>query len=183
LQEGGPPAFAHRVILAATLAASYGIYGPAYELAENAPAAPASGRSESEEYLHSEKYEIRQRSREAPGSLVPLITKLNSIRRNNPALQSNDSLHFHSVDNPNLICYSKSSTDLENVILVVVNLDSFCQQSGWTDLDLTKLNLLPDAKFNVQDLLHDAEYAWAGRRNYVTLQPGTTPAHVFRVVR
>jgi starch synthase (maltosyl-transferring) len=183
LQEGGPPAFAHRVILAATLAASYGIYGPAYELAENAPAAPAPGRSESEEYLHSEKYEIRQRSRKAPGSLVPLITKLNSIRRDNPALQSNDSLHFHSVDNPNLICYSKSSTDLENVILVVVNLDSFFQQSGWTDLELTKLNLMPDDKFIVQDLLHDAEYAWTGRRNYVTLQPGATPAHVFRVVR
>jgi starch synthase (maltosyl-transferring) len=183
LQEGGPPAFAHRVILAATLAASYGIYGPAYELAENAAAPPPPGRSESEEYLNSEKYEIRQRNRKAPGSLVPLITKLNSIRRSNPALQSNDSLQFHSVDNPNLICYSKHSPDFENIILTIVNLDSLFQQSGWTDLDLGKLKLLPDVKFIVQDLLHGDQFAWTGRRNYVALQPGTSPAHIFRIIR
>ena len=83
LQEGGRPAFMHRVILAATLAASYGIYGPAYELAENAPAQPPPGKTESEEYLDSEKYQIRQRDRNATGSLVPLITALNRIRREN----------------------------------------------------------------------------------------------------
>jgi starch synthase (maltosyl-transferring) len=183
LQEGGPPAFAHRVVLAATLAASYGIYGPAYELAENAPAPPAHGRKESEEYLNSEKYEIRHRSRKAPGSLVPLISRLNRIRCNNPALQSNDSLHFHSIDNPNLICYSKSSPNFDNIILVIVNLDSFFQQSGWTELDLAELNLLPNESFIVQDLLHSDQYAWSGRRNYVALQPGTRPAHIFRIVR
>ncbi len=100
LQEGGRSAFMHRLILAATLSSSYGIYGPAYELAENAPARPPAERAESEEYLDSEKYEIRQRSRNAPGSLVPLITSLNQIRHANRALQSNASLHFHSVDNP-----------------------------------------------------------------------------------
>ena len=129
----------HRVILAATLAANYGIYGPAYELAENAPAKPPEGKNESEEYLDSEKYQIRQRDRNTPGSLVPLITSLNRIRRENPALQSNASLHFHSIDNPQLICYSKSTPDFDNTILVVVNIDSFNEQTGWTNLDLDKL--------------------------------------------
>ena len=88
LQEGGRPAFMQRLILAATLTANYGINGPAYELSENAPAKPAPGKAESEEYLDSEKYEIRQRDRHASGSLVPLMTELNAIRRANPALQS-----------------------------------------------------------------------------------------------
>ena len=95
-----------------------------------------AGKAESEEYLNSEKYEIRQRNRNAPDSLVPLITSLNRIRHANRALQSNTSLHFHSVDNPQLICYSKSTPDFDNTILVVVNLDSFNEQSGWTTLDL-----------------------------------------------
>ena len=101
LQDGGRPAFMSRLILATTLTANYGIYGPAYELGENAPAKPAPGKTESEEYLKSEKYEIRQRDRNAPGTLVPLITQLNQIRRTNPALQSNESLQFHATDNPN----------------------------------------------------------------------------------
>ena len=139
LQEGGRPAFMHRLILAATLSSSYGIYGPAYELAENAPARPPNGKAESEEYLDSEKYEIRQRNRNAPDSLVPLITSLNRIRHANRALQSNASLHFHSVDNPQLICYSKTTPGFDNTILVVVNLDSFNEQTGWTTLDLDQI--------------------------------------------
>ncbi|MFP5205467.1 MAG: alpha-1,4-glucan--maltose-1-phosphate maltosyltransferase [Acidobacteriota bacterium] len=184
LQEGGPPAFMQRIILAATLAASYGIYGPAYELAENAPAAPAPGRSESEEYLNSEKYEIRQRDRNAPGSLVPLITKLNQIRRENVALHSNESLRFHPVENPNLICYSKATPDFDNLLLMVVNLDAVYEQSGWTDLDLGALGLKAEESFVVQDLLNGGDqYVWKGRRNFVALRPGTKPAHVFRVRR
>jgi starch synthase (maltosyl-transferring) len=104
LQSGGRPAFQQRLILAATLAASYGIYGPAFELCENLPIKPGS-----EEYLHSEKYEIRRWDRRDPNSLAPLITLLNQIRRTNPALQSDLSLHFHPVDNPHLIAYSKST--------------------------------------------------------------------------
>ena len=123
----------YRLILAATLVSNYGIYGPAYELAENAPANPPAGRSESEEYLDSEKYQIRQRDRNRPDSLVPLIATLNRIRRENRALQSNASLHFHSIDNPNLICYSKATPGFENTILVVVNIDSFNDQIGWTE--------------------------------------------------
>jgi starch synthase (maltosyl-transferring) len=182
LQEGGRPAFMHRLILAATLAANYGIYGPAYELAENAPAPPPAGKAESEEYLDSEKYEIRQRDRNAPGSLVPLIAALNRIRRDNRALQSNGSLHFHSIDNQNLICYSKSTAGFENTILVVVNIDSFNPQSGWTDLDLERIGVSVNGSFLVEDLLGDAKYTWQGR-NYVALQPGIQPAHIFRVSR
>ena len=105
-----------RFILATTLGANYGIYGPAYELGENTPVKPGS-----EEYLNSEKYQIRHWDRTAPHSIAPLITQLNHIRRENPALQSNDSLHFHPADNPNILCYSKTHGD--NRILVAVNLD------------------------------------------------------------
>ena len=183
LQEGGPPAFAQRVVLAGTLSSSYGIYGPAYELAENMPARPAPGRSESEEYLHSEKYEIRQRARSAPGSLVPLITALNRIRRANPALHSNDSLYFHSIDNPQLICYSKATPGFENVILTIVNLDAIHEQSGWTSLDLGRLGLPPDDRYLAEDLLSGERYAWNGHRNYVVLLPGSKPAHILRLLR
>jgi starch synthase (maltosyl-transferring) len=181
LQEGGRPAFIHRVILAATLSSSYGIYGPAYELAENSPAKPPDGQRESEEYLNSEKYEIRQRDRNVPGSLVPLITTLNNIRNANQALQSNESLHFHSIGNPQLICYSKSTPGLENIVLVVVNLDSFNEQFGWTNLDLGRLGLAANETFQVEDLLSGAVYTWEDRRNYVALRPGVQPAHIFRV--
>ncbi|WP_058188648.1 alpha-1,4-glucan--maltose-1-phosphate maltosyltransferase [Terracidiphilus gabretensis] len=182
LQEGGRSAFMHRVILAATLTANYGIYGPAYELAESAPARPAPGKTESEEYLDSEKYEIRQRDRNAPDSLVPLISKLNQIRHENRALQSNTSLHFHTVDNPQMICYSKTTPDFENTILVVVNLDSTNEQIGWASLDLDKIGCSPNESFLVDDLLNGAQYTW-GNHNYVALQPGTKPAHIFRVKR
>ena len=182
LQEGGRPAFMHRLILAATLSSSYGIYGPAYELAENAPAQPPAGRAESEEYLDSEKYEVRQRNRNAPGSLVPLITILNQIRHTNRALQSNASLHFHSVDNPQLICYSKTTPGFDNTILVVVNLDSFNEQSGWTKLDLSQIGCSGTDKFLVEDLLSGAQYTWS-ERNYVALRPGVQPAHIFHVSR
>jgi starch synthase (maltosyl-transferring) len=183
LQDGGKPAFMFRLVLAATLTANYGIYGPAYELCENAPAKPAPGRTESEEYLMSEKYEIRQRDRKADGSLVPLISSLNQIRRTNPALQTNETLQFHPVDNPNIIAYSKTTRDLKNAIVVILNLDPLYQQSGWVDLDLPRLGLGPGDSFVMEDLLNGPSYTWQGRRNYVVLRPGTQPAHIFRVNR
>ena len=182
LQEGGRPAFMHRVILAATLAASYGIYGPAYELAENAPARAPEGKTESEEYLDSEKYQIRQRDRNQPDSLVPLISKLNRIRRENRALQSNASLHFHWIDNPQLICYSKATPDFVNTILTVVNIDSFNVQTGWTHIDLGKIGCSAQESFQVDDLLTGEQYLWRDR-NYVALRPEAKPAHIFRVTR
>jgi starch synthase (maltosyl-transferring) len=183
LQDGGRPAFMLRLILAATLTANYGIYGPAYELSENAPAKPAAGKTESEEYLDSEKYEIRQRSRNAAGSLVPLITQLNAIRQANAALHSNNSLRFHPTDNPQLICYSKTTEGKSNAILVVVNLDPAYGQTGWVDIDLASLGLVAGETFMVDDLLSGAQYTWQDHRNYIALRPGTQPAHIFRIVR
>ena len=182
LQTGGRPAFMQRLILATTLAASYGIYGPAYELGESVPL-----RQGSEEYLNSEKYQIRRWDRSAPHSLSPLVTKLNQIRRTNPALQSDWSLHFHHVDNPQILCYSKSAPGIDgaaaNVILVAVNLDPVYEQAGWIDLDLKDLGIGHNEYFDVEDLLTGTHYRWHDRSNYVALRPQVMPAHIFRVTR
>ena len=191
LQDGGRTAFMQRLILAATLTANYGIYGPAYELGENDAMPPAPGKTESEEYFNSEKYEIRQRDRNQPHSLVALITNLNHIRRANPALQSNGSLVFHDVDNASIMAYSKSVNDPllltkvpgENTILVVINLDPVNEQAGWVDLDLKVLGIPYDQNFAVEDLLTGVRYMWHDRSNYVALRPDVQPAHVFRILR
>lgn len=186
LQEGGRAAFMQRLILAATLTANYGIYGPAYELGENAPATPSIGKTESEEYLDSEKYEIRQRNRNQPHSLVGLITNVNNIRRANLALQSNGSLHFHSADNSNILCYSKSAINSQgasNTILVAINLDPWAEQGGWIDLNLGILGIPYNENFDVEDLLTGMHYTWHDRSNYVALRPEVQPAHIFRITR
>ncbi len=177
LQTGGLPAFRSRLVLATTLTANYGVYGPAFELGENTPTRPGS-----EEYLDSEKYEIKPWDLLSRASLRPLITSLNQIRRLNPALQSNENLRFHATDNPSLICYSKRTVDGDNTILAVVNLDPFTEQIGWVDLDLDALGLAADAAFEVHDLLTENTYRWQGKRNYVALRPAEKPAHIFQVV-
>ena len=174
LQTGGRPAFLVRLILAATLGASYGIYGPAFELTEHRPREKGS-----EEYLDSEKYEIKHWDIDRPDSLRDVIAAVNRARRENPALQQDWELRFHGTDNDRLVCYSKASGD--NVILVVVNLDPRWTQAGWTDLDLAALRVPPDTPFEVRDLLTDAAYTWTGARNYVKLDPSRMPAHLFRV--
>ncbi len=176
LQNGGRNAFKQRLILAATLGANYGIYGPAFELSENLPAKPGS-----EEYLNSEKYEIRQWDRAASHSLAPLITQVNQIRRNNAALHSDNSLHFHATDNPNILSYSKSTGD--NCILVAINLDPTQEQAGWIDLDLKQLAIPHNVNFEIEDLLTGTRYHWHDRSNYVALNPDVMPAHIFRLVR
>ena len=176
LQEGGRPAFMQRVILAATLSANYGIYGPAYELLENKPMKPGS-----EEYRDSEKYEIRSWDRTASFSIAPLIKRLNQIRHENLALQSNERLVFHNVDNPNLLCYSKSTADHDNTVLVAINLDDRQEQAGWIDLDLKALAQPHGESFDVEDLLTGDHYEWRDRSNYVALRPDVMPAHVFRL--
>jgi starch synthase (maltosyl-transferring) len=178
LQVGGRPAFLSRIVLAATLGPNYGIYGPAYELLENTPVRPGS-----EEYLNSEKYQIRDWDLAAPHSIAGAIANINRARRENPALHANHDLHFHSTDNPYLISYSKSSADGSNHVLTVVNLDSFHRQSGWIDLNLGQLGLRPDESFQLLDALTGARYLWQGSRNYVELDPGRIPAHIFRVLR
>ena len=178
LQRGGRPAFMARFVLAATLGASYGIYGPAFELWENRPREAGS-----EEYLDSEKYEIKQWEIERADSLKEFIGLVNRIRRENPAFHRDESLHFHSTDNDQLICYSKSTPDGSNVILVVVNLHPYQTHSGWVQLDLERLWLDPQHPFLVQDLLTNAYYHWDGPRNYVEINPHSTPAHIFCVRR
>jgi starch synthase (maltosyl-transferring) len=176
LQFGGRPAFMARLILAATLGASYGIYGPAFELCENTAREPGS-----EEYLNSEKYEIKSWNLDQPGSLKELIARVNRIRRENRALQSDRSLRFHPVDNPDIIAFSKTTEDRNNVILTAVNLDPHHTQSGWVELPLEELGLDPQQSFQVHELLTDARYLWHGPRNYVQLNPDSVPGQIFRV--
>jgi starch synthase (maltosyl-transferring) len=176
LQTGRRSAFASRLVLAATLASSYGIYGPAFELMEHTPPEPGS-----EEYLNSEKYEIRTWDLDRKDSLAPLVTRINEIRRENPALHDIRRLRFHGIDNQQLIAYSKTTEDYSNVILVVVNLDPRNPQSGWTSLDLGELGVGPMDSFEVEDLLTGASHTWQGSSNFVRLDAGGEPAHVFRV--
>jgi starch synthase (maltosyl-transferring) len=176
LQKHGRPAFISRAVLAATLAANYGIYGPAYELMEHAPREPGS-----EEYLDSEKYEVRTWDVARGDSLAPILKKLNTIRKENPALQSDWSLQFHSIANDQLICFSKKEE--ANLILVVVNLDPYNVQSGWVSLPLAELGIPEGEEYLVDDLLGGGRYLWKGAHNYVELSPYTLPAHVFRVLR
>jgi starch synthase (maltosyl-transferring) len=178
LQHGGRPAFMARLVLAATLGASYGIYGPAFELCENRPREAGS-----EEYLDSEKYEIKHWDIDRADSLKEFIGRVNRIRRENPALHNDWSLRFHSVDNDQLFCYSKSTPDVSNVILVVVNLSHYHTHSGWVELDLDTLGLEPERPFQVQDLLTNAYYLWQGSRNYVKVNPHSVPAHILLVRR
>jgi starch synthase (maltosyl-transferring) len=176
LRDGGRPAFMTRLVLAATLGANYGTYGPAFELCEN-----RRKDRESEEYLNSEKYEIKHWDIERPDSLKGFIARVNGIRRENPALQSDLSLRFHNTDNDQLICYSKRTEDHANVIVVVVNLDYRYKQSGWVALSLEELGLDYDQSYEVHDLLTDTVYRWQGPRNYIELDPKKIPAHIFRV--
>jgi starch synthase (maltosyl-transferring) len=174
LQHGGRPAFMIRLVLAATLGANYGIYGPAFELAEH-----RAVRQGSEEYLDSEKYQIRNWDLDNPASLSGLITTVNKIRRENPALRDDLSLQFHPVDNEQIIAYSKTTDDLLNIILVVVNLDPERTQAGMIDLPLGALHLDLRQPYQMHDLLTDAKYVWRGSRNYVELNPQRLPAHIF----
>ncbi len=176
LQAGGRPAFVSRLILAATLGANYGIYGPAFELCVNAPREPGS-----EEYLDSEKYQIKDWNSESSDSLRELIMRVNQIRAANPALHRNRSLCFYTVDNDEIICFVKHTEDRSNVIVVAVNLDPHHTQSGWVELPLTELGLDPSKPFQMHDLLTDARYLWNGPRNYLSLDPASVPAHIFRV--
>jgi starch synthase (maltosyl-transferring) len=169
LQRGGRPAFQARFVLAATLAASYGIYGPAFELGENVPREPGS-----EEYLNSEKYQQRVWDLASPKSLRGLIATVNRARREHPALQSNERLTFHEIDNDQLIAYSKQSADGSDIILAVVSLDPFEPQGGVLELPW-------DGPLIVTDLLSGVTYEWSGGQAWIRLDPAVMPAHLFVV--
>jgi len=176
LQWGGRAVFMSRVTLAATLAASYGIYGPAYELLESRPL-----RAGGEEYLDSEKFEAKAWHRDDPASLAAFIGVLNRVRRDNPALQSDAGLVFIGIDNEQLLAYAKVNEDRSNIVVCVVNLDPHHVQSGWLDLDLAALTLEPGQAYQMHDLLSGANYLWQGPRNFVSLDPQRCPAHVMQL--
>ncbi len=178
LQYGGRSAFVIRLCLAATLGANYGIYGPAFELFEN-----RALHSGSEEYLDSEKYQIRAWDIRRPDSLKDLVAKINAIRKDNIALQSDATIRFHEVDNDQIIAFSKASDDRSNSIVVVVNLDPHHRQSGWIELPLDYFHLDMHQEYQMHDLVTEARYLWHGSRNYVELDPQRMPAHIFRLRR
>jgi starch synthase (maltosyl-transferring) len=178
LQVGGIPAFKARLVLAATLSSNYGIYGAAFELCESEPVHIGS-----EEYLNSEKYEIRQRDLNSPHSLKHYIALVNKIRRENIVLQSNENLRFFPVDNESIICYGKHSDDFSEVVIVAVNLDPNWMQSGWLELPVDELDLPQGKPYQVHDLMDNKRYLWNGSHNFVQLEPNTSPAHIFRLRR
>lgn len=168
LQEGGVPAFKIRAVLAATLASNYGIYGPAYELADRTPM-----HAGAEEYIDSEKYQLREWNLEQGREIATLLQKLNRARREHPALQHDWSLRFHDVDNPQIICYSKRRD--ADIVIAVVNLDFRNRQSGWVTFDMAAMGAAA-----AHDLLSGASFPWQGARHYVELDP-QLPAHVLTV--
>jgi starch synthase (maltosyl-transferring) len=178
LQLGGRAAFMARLALAATLGASYGIYGPAFELCVN-----RARELGSEEYLDSEKYEIKRWELKHPENIKDFIARVNRIRKENPALQNDWSLRFHDIDNEQLICYSKHNQDFSNMILTTINLDPHHTHSGWMQLPLAEMGLDPHQPFQMHDLISGARYLWHGPDNYLELNPQSVPVHIFRLRR
>jgi starch synthase (maltosyl-transferring) len=180
LQYAGRAAFALRLVLAATLSSNYGVYGPAFELMDNVP------RAGVEEYVDNEKYQLRAWDINRPDSLLPLIARINQIRKDNRALQHNDVV-FYATDNPMLLCFAKRAPDVENTMLVVANMDVHSPQAGWIDLDAplgpTRAGRVASSDHPVQlhDLLSDARYFSEGHRLFVRLDPNSAPAHIFRL--
>jgi len=175
LQRGGRPAFRVRLLLAATLAPAYGIYS-GFELCENVPVRPNS-----EEYLDSEKYQLRHRDWDAAGNLNAEIAVINRIRREQPALHRLDNLTFLTTENSDILAYLKRSP--RGDLVIVVNLDPFHAHDTTVHLPLAELALLEHDDFEVQDLLTGARYQWHGARNYVRLDPEQQVGHVLLVRR
>lgn len=178
LQQGGPAAFAIRATLAATMSPLWGVYS-GFELYESIPV-----RGGSEEYLDSEKYELRPRDFEAAlerdESLEPYLTLLNSIRRQQPALQQLRQIRFHDVTNDQILAYSKVDAVTGNAIVVVVNLDPWHTQEGMVHIDAGAVGLDEGEPFQVHDLITGERYNW-GSHNYVRLTPQNNVAHIFRL--
>lgn len=173
LQKGGRPAFMIRLILAATLAPSYGIYS-SFELCENRAKTPGS-----EEYLDSEKYQYKVWDWNRPGNIKDLVATVNRIRKENPALQEYANLEFYDSKNETVLCYGKKTADNSNIIVVVVNLDPFHAQEDLVQLPLWKFGIEEWQTYQMRDLLTGKAYAWRGSANYVRLDPQGIPAHVF----
>jgi starch synthase (maltosyl-transferring) len=175
LQYGGRNAFMMRLVLAATLSSSYGIYGPAFELLVNEA---VQGK---EEYLNSEKYELKSWDWDREGNLKDFIARTNTIRRENPALQTTYSIRHYEIDNDRLLAFGKANEDYSNIILIVVNLDPFHTHSGWITIPIREFGIDPHQPYLVHDLIGDDKYIWQGERNYVEINPHTSPAGIFRI--
>jgi starch synthase (maltosyl-transferring) len=174
LQEGGPPAFKVRAVLAALLSPSYGVYS-GFELCENLPVEAGS-----EEYLHSEKYQLRPRDFDAEGNIAPYVTRLNEVRRKHAALAHLTNLTFHITDKDHVLAFSKSLSG-SDPILVVVNLNPFHWEEATVALELEAIGVTDHSQtFEVHDLVTEETYRWQGPWNYVRLHPDE-PAHIFRV--
>ncbi|WP_313952017.1 alpha-1,4-glucan--maltose-1-phosphate maltosyltransferase [Accumulibacter sp.] len=176
LQIGGRPAFIMRAVLAATLSSVYGIYS-GYELCENEAIA---GK---EEYLDSEKYEIKVRDWRAPGNIVDIITRINQARRDSPALHRYNNVLFLATDNANIIAYAKMTDDRSDIIVCVVNLDPFHKQVSTIQIPLGTFDIAWDEQYQAHDLLTDQSYRWSGPTAYVELSPHTTMAHIIKIRR
>ncbi|HXM05558.1 MAG TPA: maltotransferase domain-containing protein, partial [Chthoniobacterales bacterium] len=176
LQTGGRPAFLIRAVLASTLSTVYGIYS-GFELCENVPI------PNREEYLNSEKYQLKERDWDAPGNIKGYLTQLNRIRRENRALQIYENLEFHAVENDQILFYAKATASLDNIILIAVSLDPFHAQSGFASVPVERFGIDENEAYQVEDLLTGERFVWRGRRNFVMLDPNSRPAHIFRLRR
>jgi starch synthase (maltosyl-transferring) len=177
LQQGGPPAFKLRLVLAATLSSLYGIYS-GYELCENEPFAPGS-----EEYLYSEKYEPKTRDWNAPGNITGLITAVNRARRQHRALQLYRNLAFHGADDPQILWYSKRTPTADDVVFVAASLDTAGVRGCLVDVPIHELGIAPDQPYGMHEVLSGATYEWRGPRGYVRLDPARDPAQIFVLQR
>lgn len=175
LQHGGRPVFMVRLVLAATLSSSYGIYGPPFELCVG------DALQGKEEYLDSEKYEIRPWDWDKPGNLKDFIARVNRIRRENPALQTTWNVQFCETNNDNILAYGKVMDDTSDIMLVVVNLDPYHVQSGWVKVPVDVYGISGEQPYLAHDLLGGDKYIWQGENNYVELNPQISPAYIFNI--
>lgn len=176
LQHGGRPAFLIRAALAALTMPVYGIYS-GFELCENAP---VPGK---EEYIDSEKYQFKGRDWNAPGNIKDYVTKLNKIRRENRALREYANLQTHTAENDQILCFSKTTTSLDEALLVAVTVDPRNTQTAFVHVPLAEFGLTAGEVYQVEDLITGERYAWQGSRNFISLDPHSRPAHVFRIRR
>jgi starch synthase (maltosyl-transferring) len=177
LQYGGRTAFIIRFVLAATLSSNYGIYGPVYEICESRS---VPGK---EEYLDSEKYEIKQWNWFEDIPLRHTISKVNELRRDNLALQITRNIKFFTIDNNSILFYCKMTPDLDNIILILVNLDPFRVQSGTMQIPLEMLKISPSQTYVLEDLLSGGHSMCTGSTNHIHLDPQTNPVYLFKVIR
>ena len=177
LQYAEEPMYVIRYILAATLSSNYGLYGPVYELCVNDPVA---GR---EEYSYSEKYEIKAWDFETETPLRKLISRVNRIRRDMPALQDTFNITFNQTDSDQLLSYTKIDASGGDIVLVVVNLNAKAMVSGWIRVPLWRIGLQDGQRMIMQDLITNIEYTWEREWNYVELDPHRSPFHLFRLIK